>query len=85
MRIRFRNHVYDITKKTLVKFAIEAFCGFVLWTLALTPYMIMVTKVTFEQYISWVIMEAVLVPPIAIIVVNATNWIVKKVLDRWFQ
>jgi len=72
----------QITKDTIKKFAIEAFCGFVMWTIALTPYMIWVTKVSLEQYVSWVIMEAALVPPIAIVVVNATNWIVKKVLGK---
>lgn len=63
--------------RKLKKFAIEAVCGFVLWTAILTPYMVFVTQVTFSQYLSWLVMEAIIVPPVAIIVVNVTNKVVK--------
>jgi hypothetical protein len=59
---------------------VEAFAGFVGWTVALTPYMILVTKVTFEQYLWWVLMEIILVPPIAPIVIRFTSWLKKKIL-----
>ena len=67
------------TRKTLKKFAIEAFMGFVLWTLLLTPYMwFFVCLGSIEAYCNWLVMEVILIPPFALIVVNATNWITKK-------
>jgi len=66
------------TKKELAKFAVEALLGFVLWTVILTPYMILIVETTLTQYIDWLIMEAIIVPPVAVFVVNVTNWIVKK-------
>jgi len=78
VKIETKNHVWHIHKSTIKKFAVEALIGFVLWTLFLTPYMWFIVGTTIEQYISWLVMEAVLVPPIAIVVINATNWITKK-------
>jgi hypothetical protein len=52
---------------------VEAALGFVLWTLFLTPYMVFVVRVDSGQYLAWLVMQAVLVPPIAVIVVRATN------------
>jgi membrane protein DedA with SNARE-associated domain len=60
------------------KFSLEAICGFSLWTAFLTPYMIFVTQVTFEQYLTWIGMQAILVPPISIVVVGLTNRIVGR-------
>ena len=78
MKIETKNHVWHITWNTVKKFAVEALIGFVLWTLFLTPYMWLVVKTTLEQYINWLVMQAVIVPLIAIVVINATNWITKK-------
>ena len=64
--------------KTLKKIGIEALMGFILWTIILTPYMLFVTKMTVEQYITWLAMEVVMVPPIAIFVVNITNRVVRR-------
>ena len=55
----------------------EAVLGFVLWTIFLTPYMILVTKVSSDQYIAWLVMQAVLVPPIAVLVYRITNRLCK--------
>ena len=52
---------------------IEAILGFVLWTLFLTPYVLLVTSMSLNQYLSWLLMEAILVPPIAVFVVRITN------------
>ena len=51
----------------------EAVLGFVLWTIFLTPYMILVMKASSEQYIAWIVMQAVIVPPIAVLVYRITN------------
>lgn len=64
--------------KKVTKFFIEAACGFVLWTAFLTPYMLFVVKVTSSQYLSWLVMQLVIVPPVAVPVVNITNWVVKR-------
>ena len=59
----------------------EAGTGFVLWTLFLTPYMVLVTRVSLGQYISWLVMQAVLVPPIAVLVYRITNRLCKHNKD----
>jgi len=66
--------------KKLEKFLLEAVCGFVMWTGILTPYMIFITKVTAEQYLFWLGMQAFIVPPASILVVNVTNKLVKDLL-----
>lgn len=52
-------------KKAFVKqFLKDAVVSFFYWTAVLTPYMIFVVKTTVDQYISWVVMQAILVPPL---------------------
>ena len=60
-------------------FLVEAIAGFILWTLALTPYMLWVVKTTNDQYIAWLGMQAILVPIIAPFVFRITAWILKKI------
>ncbi len=43
---------------------IDAVVSFVYWTATLTPYMIWVVKTDQAQYIAWVGMQAILVPPL---------------------
>jgi len=62
------------------EFILQAFLGFILWTLFLTPYMLLVVQVSIDQYLAWLVMQLVIVPPVAVIVVRITNWIVKKIL-----
>jgi|WetSurMetagenome_2_1015567.scaffolds.fasta_scaffold1695575_1 hypothetical protein len=57
---------------TIKKFLLQAMVGFVLWTAFLTPYMIFITKVSFDQYLFWLLMQAILVPLIAPIVFRVT-------------
>ena len=45
----------------------DAFVAFVFWTLTLTPYMIFIVKVNLQQYIAWIGMQAILVPPLGAI------------------
>ena len=71
-----------IFRKKVKTFSIQAIVGFVLWTTLLTPYMFLVTGLTFIQYLSWVAMEATIVPPIAVLVVRVTNWAVRKYTDE---
>jgi hypothetical protein len=60
------------------KFIVEALLGFIMWTGFLTPYMILVTGLSIGQYLYWVLMQAILVPPLSIVVINITNKIVNK-------
>lgn len=48
----------------LKQFLKDAVISFLYWTLTLTPYMVFVVKTDFQQYIAWVGMQAVLVPPL---------------------
>lgn len=57
----------------LKKVVFEALIGFVLWTAILTPYVLFVTQMTFNQYLSWLLMQAIIVPPVAVVVLRITN------------
>lgn len=55
-------------KSNFIKqFIKDAIISFVYWTVALTPYMILVVKTNLEQYVAWVGMQAILVPPLGAI------------------
>ena len=64
--------------KKLKKFLIEGLCGFGMWSTLLTPYTWFVMHTSLAQYEAWLIMEAVIVPPIAVLVVNVTNKVVRR-------
>jgi len=51
-------------KAFVVQFVKDAVISFFYWTIALTPYMIFVVKTTMDQYVAWVGMQAILVPPL---------------------
>ena len=65
---------------TIKKYLLQAVVGFVLWTGFLTPYMLLVTRVTFDQYLFWLLMQAILVPLIAPLVFRVTIRCEKKFL-----
>lgn len=48
----------------LKQFLKDAVISFLYWTLTLTPYMVFVVKTDFQQYMAWVGMQAILVPPL---------------------
>lgn len=68
----------NITKENIKDFIKEAIMGFFLWTGFLSPYMIFVTGMTEQQYISWLIMQGFIVPPISVIVFRITNYFCGK-------
>lgn len=59
----------------------EGVIGCILWTIFLSPYMLLVTKMTALQFISWIIMEVVLIMPLAPVVFRTTKYIMKKLRD----
>jgi len=60
------------------KLLLEAIIGFVLWTAILSPYVLLVTQMSFSQYLSWLLMQAIIVPPVAVFVVRVTNYLTKR-------
>ncbi|QQG40273.1 MAG: hypothetical protein HYS81_02595 [Candidatus Aenigmatarchaeota archaeon] len=53
-----------IRKEFAKQFAKDALMSFVYWTVMLPPYMLFVVKTTWDQYLAWVGMQAILVPPL---------------------
>lgn len=51
-------------KTFIVQFIKDAVASFMFWTIFLTPYMLFVVKTTKEQYLAWVGMQAIIVPPL---------------------
>jgi len=49
------------------QFIIDAIISFIYWTVTLTPYMVFVVKTSIDQYIAWLVEEALLVPPLGAI------------------
>lgn len=60
----------------------ESLFGFILWTLFLSPYMIFIVQTTIHQYITWLIMQLILVTPIAPVVFRLTNFFKNKLLGE---
>jgi membrane protein DedA with SNARE-associated domain len=61
------------------KFIFTAIAGAILWTGFLTPYMFIVVRTTWEQWVNWVVMEFTLVPIVAPFVFYLTEIGLKKV------
>jgi hypothetical protein len=59
-----------MNKKDVV---LEAVIGFLLWTIFLTPYVLLITQMTTTQYLSWILMQLILVTPLAPIVFRITK------------
>ena len=64
------------TKKDIVRFILSAIVGAVFWTASLTPYMVFVVKMRWDQIPQWIAMQFMIIPPLAPIAV----WIDKKVV-----
>ena len=53
--------------KFIKQFIKDAIFSFIYWTVALSPDMIFVVKISLDQYIAWIAMQAILVPPLGAI------------------
>lgn len=67
--------------KKIRRFLMEGVIGCILWTILLSPYMLLITKMTAIQYILWIVMEIILIIPLAPIVFRLTKYIMKQVRD----
>lgn len=56
---------------------IDALAAFIFYTLALTPYMVLVIRTDLTQYIAWIVMQITIVPPLG----AAFAWICRKIGD----
>ena len=66
-------------KEKIKQFLLDAIVSFIYWTLALTPCMLLIVKLSIEQYIAWVGMQLLLTPILgAIFSVIARRIEVKK-------
>lgn len=46
------------------RFLLDAIISFAYWTTTLTPYMLWIVGVNIDQYLKWIGMQAILVPPL---------------------
>ena len=67
-----------ITITMVKRFLRDAMIAFIYWTLTLTPYMILVVRTNLEQYLAWVLMQALLVPPLGAVSAILFRWIDRK-------
>jgi hypothetical protein len=67
-----------ITKKNVKKFVRDAVISFLFWTGALTPYMWLVVRIDLSQYLAWISMQALIMPPLGAISAILFRWIDKK-------
>ena len=74
---------YTKMNKKIKKYLMEGIIGCILWTLFLSPYVLLITKLTTLQYISWVIMEIILIIPLAPIVFRLTKYLMKQLRDDY--
>lgn len=70
------------TKAKIRRILFEAFAGFIFWTAALTPYMIWVVKTTPAQYMRWVLMQLIIIPPLAPLSIRFMGWFVRLLEKR---
>jgi hypothetical protein len=59
--------VISVSVKAVKQFVIDAVVAFIFYTATLTPYMLFIVKTTFDQYLTWLVMQAILVPPLGAI------------------
>jgi hypothetical protein len=57
------------------RFIRDAIVSFVFWTGTLTPYMILVVRVDIPQYLAWVGMQGILVPPLGSVSAMIFRWL----------
>jgi hypothetical protein len=64
--------------KRIPRYLAEGLVGSFLWIVFLTPYIFLVVKSIMEQYFWWLVMEFVLVLPLAPIIYRSTSYLKKK-------
>lgn len=67
-----------ITETKIKQFLRDAVVSFFFWTITLTPYMIFVIKVDTSQYMTWIGMQIVLVPPLGALSAVVFRWVDRR-------
>ncbi len=62
-------------EKIIQKFLRDAIIAFGYWTGVLTPYMIFIVRLDLAQYLAWLSMQAILIPPLGAISAKMFRWI----------
>ena len=65
-----------MSKQKIKQFLRDALIAFIYWTATLSLYMIFIVHVTWPQYIAWVLMQLILVPPLGAL---------SAIIFRWFD
>ena len=61
--------------KSVKVFLRDAFVGFCFWTLALSPVMLFLLGLNWEQYLSWLWVQAVFGPPLG----GLSAWVFRRI------
>lgn len=63
-------------------FLLQALGGFIFWTTVLTPYMTAYVGVNLEQYLKWMGMQFIIIPPLAPLSIWCINRFVKLLFPK---
>ena len=65
-------------RQKIKRFLRDAIVAFIFWTATLTPYMFLVVRVNLTQYLAWISMQAILVPPLGAVSALVFRWIDRR-------
>jgi len=68
--------------KSVKRFLRDAILAFVYWTGVLTPYMLFIVRVDLVQYVAWVSMQALLIPPLGALFAILVRWIDRRGIEK---
>ena len=67
-----------MNRRDIKRIIVQAIMGFILWTIILSPYMVFIVKTSEEQFVDWIMMQGIIIPPVAPFVVWVTNKVTKR-------
>ena len=68
----------NINKAKIKQLIRDGVISFFYWTIVLTPYMVFAMKVSLAQYMTWIVMQVVLVPVLGAFSAVVFRWFDKK-------
>ena len=71
-----------ITKTKIQRILFEALAGFIFWTATLSLYMIFIVGTDFVQFWKWVLMQLIIIPPLAPLSIRFMGWFVRFLEKR---
>jgi len=64
------------------RFVRDAIVSFAFWTGTLTPYMLFVVQINLPQYVAWISMQGILVPPLGAACAALFRWIDRRASSK---